>query len=228
MVDVGTSLVGDPRPFRRVHDHPLALDERPSAPGVDHEQTDPPDVADVGPAVAAGILVGGLGELVEDGTGVAVAGLHAGPQLVLRERVGREVPEMLVDPVGPEGADDPVVPPRQLALGLLPRQRGVPVVGHVVIVEDHRRGHRGEQPAQARVQPRDAVQPRELLEVGELVLGRARPRSLAPDDLADLVGHLVGVDLVPGEEEQVGQSLQGRADRSRRARGARRFRASAG
>ena len=88
----------------------------------------------------------------------------------------RQVAQVLVDPVGHVGADDPLVPPGLAADRVHPGLRRVPVVDHVVVVEDHRAGHGGDQPADGRVAPRVPVQPRVLLEVGDLV-GRAAVRS---------------------------------------------------
>ena len=52
---------------------------------------------------------------------------------------------------------------------LLPVERGVPVVADVVVVEDHRAGHGGEQPAVRGVGPRQPVELGVLLVVLELV-----------------------------------------------------------
>ena len=76
---------------------------------------------------------------------------------------------MLVDPVGHEAADDPLVPPAA-ARGCPRTQspRGVPVVVDVVVVEDHRRRERREQPADGGLGPRVAVE------------ARSTPRSRRP------------------------------------------------
>ena len=58
----------------------------------------------------------------------------------------REVPEVLVDPVRRQRALDALVPPRLGAHLLEPLDRRVPVVVHVVVVEDHRDADRREQP----------------------------------------------------------------------------------
>ena len=110
-----------------------------------------------------------------------------------------------------------------------PRLRRVPVVVDVVVVEDHRRRHRREQPADVRLRPRLAVQPRVLLEVGD---GLAR-RHLGVAARADVLAHarrdLVGVDLVAEQHERVRpvvRVLPGTC--GRRARAARRPRGPSG
>ena len=50
----------------------------------------------------------------------------------------------------------------------------VPVVVHVVVVEDHRRGHRGQEPADHRLGPALAVEPRVLGVVEHALAGRLR------------------------------------------------------
>ena len=59
-------------------------------------------------------------------------------ELVLGQLGRRQVAQVLVDPVGRQRADDPLVPP-VLGLHVMPPGlRGVPVVPDVVVVEDHR------------------------------------------------------------------------------------------
>ena len=60
------------------------------------------------------------------------------------------------------------VPPHLLH----PAPGDVPVVVDVVVVEDHRRRHRREQPADVGVRPRLSIEARVLLEVGDLLAGR--------------------------------------------------------
>jgi hypothetical protein len=81
----------------------------------------------------------------------------------------------------------------------------VPVVVHVVVVEDHGRRHRGEQPADRRVAPRLPVEPGVLLEVGDLVERGVGVPLLAPllDELERARRHLVRVDLVAEKHERV-------------------------
>ena len=85
-----------------------------------------------------------------------------------------------------------------------PEPRDVPVVVHVVVVEDHRRRHGREQPADVRVRPRLAVEPRVLLEVGDLLAGLDVGAAPAPDELERLRRHLVRVHLVAEEQDRVG------------------------
>ena len=104
-----------------------------------------------------------------------------------------------------EPADDALLPPRQPVHVLAPRPRGVPVVVHVMVVEDHGGRHGGQQPAHLGVLPRLVVEPGVLLEVRDL-RARARP-DVAPggDCTPRLLGELVGVDLVAEQQQQVRQ-----------------------
>ena len=111
---------------------------------------------------------------------------------------------MLVEPVGHEGAGDPGVPPRLLAHIADPFGGDVPVVVDVVVVEDHRRGHRREQPANIRVGPRLAVETRVLLEVRNLLPRRLPHVAPGLDELRRSGRHLVGVDLVAEQEQRIG------------------------
>ena len=88
---------------------------------------------------------------------------------------------MLVEPVGHEGAGDSVFPPRERPHLGDPRLGDVPVVSHVVVVEDHRRGNRCEQPADVGIRPGLPVEARVLLEVGDLLTRRLGRVSLRPD-----------------------------------------------
>jgi hypothetical protein len=111
---------------------------------------------------------------------------------------------VLIEPVGHERAGDPFVPPRQGAHLLDPRLRDVPVVVDVVVVEDHRRRHSREKPADVGIRPGFAIQLGVLLEVGDLF-----PRWLADVPArADEGGHFrrdfVHVDLVAQEQQAVG------------------------
>ena len=110
---------------------------------------------------------------------------------------------MLVEPVAREPADDPVVPPAGGAHVLDPGPRRVPVVVDVVVVEDHRRRHRREQPADVRLRPRVAVEQRVLLEVRDLLARRDGDVAALADLLDDLGRDLVGVDLVAEQDERV-------------------------
>ena len=82
---------------------------------------------------------------------------------------------MLVDPVAGDAADRAPVPPGALAHLLDPGVGDVPVVGHVVVVPEHRGRDVGEEPADQRLAPALLVEPGVLLEVGDL-LARAACR----------------------------------------------------
>ena len=105
--------------------------------------------------------------------------------VVLRQVLRRQVAHVLVQPIRHEAADDPLVPPPGRAHRPHPRDRRVPVVVHVVVVEDHRRGDGGEQPADVRLRPRLAVQQRVLLEVRDRLPRRHRGVPVR----ADVVAH---------------------------------------
>ena len=84
-----------------------------------------------------------------------------------------------------------------------PVDRRVPVVEDVVVVEDHRRGHGREQPADRRLAPRLAVEPRVLLEVGDRLVRRDLGVAARADELLDVGRDLVGVDLVAEQQQRV-------------------------
>ena len=88
---------------------------------------------------------------------------------------------------------------------LAPRQRRVPVVAQVVVVEQHPGRHGREQPAHRRRRPRLVVQPRVLLEVLDLLddVRIALPVRLAQAS-QDLVRRVVGVHLVTEQQQDVG------------------------
>jgi hypothetical protein len=78
----------------------------------------------------------------------------------------------------------------------------------VVVVEDHRRRHGREQPADRRARPGLAVELRVLLEVGDLLAGRladVAPLRMTRASRRDLVG----VDLVAEQQIRCGQSSTG-------------------
>ena len=118
-----------------------------------------------------------------------------------------------------------LVPPGLGAALLDPGPRGVPVVVDVVVVEDHRRGDGGEQPADHRVAPGLVVEARVLLEVGDLVAGRLVGPRRERMNARGLGRDLVGVDLVAEHEQRPAASRPDRggacerpAPRARRAR----------
>ena len=123
---------------------------------------------------------------------------------------------MLVGPVGDEGPRDAVVPPGLRAHLLEPFERDVPVVVDVVVVEQHRRAHRGEQPAHRRLRPCLAVKARVLLEVGDLLPGGLGDVAAGADELLRRGRDLVGVDLVPEHEQHLGPLLAGLPDHPKR------------
>ena len=191
-------------------DRALAVLQDPRRTGVDDDQARVrAELAGVAPPVGGGLLVGPLGERVEQLGGVVlvrVVGVLGDPlpDLVLGALGGRHVAEVLVDPVRAEAGDDPVVPPVGGLHLVPPRLRGVPVVADVVVVEDHRAGQRREQPAVGRVGPGELVEVGVLLPVLELGPGRLLDAAAGLDELLHLVGGLVGVHLVAEEQHQVG------------------------
>ena len=79
----------------------------------------------------------------------------------------------------------------------------------VVVVEDHRGGHAGQQPAHLGVGPRVAVEPDVLVEADDLVVGPVRVAVASPGDAAAVLrGQLVGVDLVAEQQQRVGPLLR--------------------
>src|SRR4028118_1281897 len=90
-------------------------------------------------------------------------------KLISFEFLGREVAEVLVNPVGGEASEDLLVPRGKGSHLLDPGFGDVPVVGKLMVVKDHRRRHGREQPADGWVLPRISIQARVLLEVGRRV-----------------------------------------------------------
>ena len=136
---------------------------------------------------------------VEDAVVVGVGG----------QFLGGEVAQVLVDPVGRQRRADPLAPPRLLGHLLAPYLRGVPVVVDVVVVEDHRGGDAGHQPAHLGVGPGVAVEPDVLVVADDLVVGPVRVVVAAPGDAAAVLrGELVGVDLVAEQQQRVGPLLR--------------------
>jgi hypothetical protein len=144
---------------------------------------------------AGGLAIGAEGELLQELLGV-LGRLHAVEERVIPVRVGREVPEVLVDPVRRQRALDVLVPPVVRAHLLEPRLGDVPVVVDVVVVEDHRCRHRRHQPADGGLAPALQVEPRVVLEV-EDALARALVRvPFRLDEGQRGRGDLIRVDLV--------------------------------
>ena len=176
----------------------------------------------VAPPVGRGLLVDTVGQVVEHlGQVELVVVLVPGdplPDLVLVALRRRHVPHVLVDPVRRQAGHDALVPPRGLLDLLLPGVRRVPVVAHVVVVEDHQARQCRQQPAVQRVAPGQRVEVGVLLVVLELLAGRLGDVAPVRDEPLHLLGGLVGVDLVAEEQDQVrparvlvGRHLQGEA-----------------
>ena len=96
-----------------------------------------------------------------------------------------------------------------------PRLGDVPVVDHVVVVEDHRARHGREQPADVGVAPGLAVELRVLLEVGDLEPRRLVDIAPAAHEGARLDRRLVGVHLVAEQQQAVGPLLPTRLQTTR-------------
>ena len=110
---------------------------------------------------------------------------------------------MLVHPVRGVAADDPIVPPRLGGHHAAPRQRRVPVVAQVVVVEQHAGRDGRQQPTNGRRCPGLVVEPGVLLEVLDLVddVRIAIGVGLAQSG-HDVVGGLVGVHLVADHQQR--------------------------
>ena len=179
--------------------------------GVDDHQRAVAQRAGVAPAVGLGVRVGPLGQGLEFGSDVQLARRPGGrvcgdqsPHLVLCELARREVADVLVDPVRRQTGDDPLLPPARRPHLLAPGPRGVPVVANVVVVEDHRRGHRGQHPADELVAPGDPVELavlHEVLDLGAGRLGQVPPPGHERIQLGMWRG--VGVDLVTQVQQQI-------------------------
>lgn len=111
---------------------------------------------------------------------------------------------MLVHPVGHQAAEYALAPPRRRAHPGQPGGRGVPVVDHIVVVEDHAAGDRGQQPADLRVEPGLVVEVGVFLVVGDLLPRRLGEVAAAGQYLRGRLGGLVGVDLVTQQEQHIG------------------------
>ena len=132
---------------------------------------------------------------------------HLLPQLVLGEFGRGQVAQVLIDPVAHVGGADPLRPPRLGLVVAAPGGRGVPVVVHVVVVEDHRGGDDGQQPAHRGLGPGFPVEEAVLAEVRDLVAGRFGRVAVLLDELARGRPRVVGVDLVADQQHQVGPPL---------------------
>ncbi len=91
-----------------------------------------------------------------------------------------------------------------------------------MVIDDHRAGHRGEQPANRRVTPRFTVEPRVLLEVGDLLAGLGAGGAPSTNEGAGLRRGVIGVDLIADHEQQR-RPLAARLARQSRSQGAERI-----
>jgi hypothetical protein len=159
----------------------------------------------VAPAGAVRLLVGAFGELVDDVPGIAVGVQDVPVDGVLGALLRRHVAQMLVDPVRAEPAGDPLVPPRLGAHVFEPGLGGVPVVPDVMVIEDHKRRHGGQQPTDhVVVGPGQVVEPGVLLVVGDLQAGRLAGVAAGLHELPHLRPGLIRVHLVADHQQQVG------------------------
>ena len=238
MVDGAGALVGDPVEFGAVDDPPGGLVEHPRVAHVDDHQPDAPDVAHDAEAVVVHAGRGQRGSRRPAVHHLATVG-HGG-QLV-QQALGadgrrRQVAEVLVQPVGDQAVAHVVRPPRPGLGALDPCPRDVPVIGHLVVVEDHDARHRRQEPALEVLGPRLLVQPGRLLEAadeirGQILIGRRLGPIGAPagDALPRRRGGVIGVHLVAEEHGEVGPFLGRSAGHPRsRTRRARRRRARGG
>ena len=185
--EAALQLLVQPLPLGGIDERAGGGREITRRPGVDDDQADVAEVAAVAEAVGARLPVDPVGEGVQRvahvrlvGTGVRDDPL---PDLVLRTLGGREVAEVLVHPVRRQPGDDAAVPPRRGLHLLLPVQRGVPVVAHVVVVEDHGARHGRQQPPVGVVRPCEPVQVRVLLVVLQLLARRLADVAPIADEL---------------------------------------------
>ena len=172
-----------------------------------------PSGAGVAPPVRRRLGVGPGGERVDPRREVELVGGARRPRARRPPRqtsscassAGREVAQVLVHPVRPEPRDDPLLPPRRRADLAPPRPRGVPVVADVVVVEDHRRRHGRQHPADHLLAPRQPVELGVLDEVLDLQARRLVEAAPRGHELLELlVRGGVGVDLVAEQQQHVG------------------------
>jgi hypothetical protein len=167
VVDTAGEVLVGPAPLVLGEHGAPARVEHPGVAGVDRHQPGPAQVAVVAGAPAALSPVGPAGMLAQHPGGVRHP-LHLAVDRVGGQLLRCEVAEVLVQPVAGQPAGDALLPPRPRAHVRHPRGGDVPVVADLVVVEDHRRRHGRQQPADRRVAPRLPVQPRVLLEIGDL------------------------------------------------------------
>jgi hypothetical protein len=201
VVEVAADRVAEPLPLLVVEHEALALAEHPARATIDPDEARAAEVAAEAPAAALPRAVRLEREAAEERPGV-VRLLRPFEDLVLAKLRRREVPEVLVEPVGHERAHDPLVPPRLRPHPRHPVVRDVPVVVDVVVVEEHRARDGRQEPPDRRVLPRLPVEARVLLEVGHLLVWRLRRVAARADELERPRRDLVRVDLVAHEKDR--------------------------
>ena len=207
-VVVGAARVlGDPLPLLLVDHVALAVGEHARGARVDHDE---PRAAEVAVEREAARRPARDRPRVRTRAGGARRRRRRGElgeQRLLGQLGRAQVADVLVDPVRHERAGDALVPPGRGADVAHPGLGDVPVVVHVVVVEDHRARHGRQQPADVGIAPGLAVEPRVLLEVGDLLARRPARVAARADERARLLGGLVGVDLVAEQQQAVGPFL---------------------
>ena len=174
VVEVAGEVLLDPLPLVVVEHRAPALLEHASRARVDHDQPGAAEVAAVAPASARGRSVGARAR-TRSRSRPAVVGVLA-PRSAGRRRRGSSARGCRCAGRSSRTRAPATMRSAHQSVGahlLDPALRDVPVVVDVVVVEDHRRRDRGQQPADGRVAPGLPVEPRVLLEVG------ARPRPAA-------------------------------------------------
>src|SRR5690606_29469367 len=166
------------------------------------QQPDPPEVTPVAPADGRRVGLGVGGEGAQH-VGAVRALPHGRVDGVGGQLARREVAQVLVHPVRHQAAEHPLPPPRGGAHVLDPGGRGVPVIDHVVIVEDHAGGDGGQQPAHLRVEPGLVVEVGVLLVVRHLAARGLAQVAAGGEPGAGGLGGLVGVHLVAQQEQHV-------------------------
>ena len=203
-------LVGEPGHLGLVQHRAVAASHHARGTGVDHHEPGGAEVPGVRPAVGVRLLVHAGGEVVEQVGDIRVrlgplTGHDLAPDLVPGAFGHRQVPQVLVHPVGAQGRHDPLVPPVGGLHLLAPGRGGVPVVADVVVVEDHQRRQGGQQPLHPRLGPRQPVEVGVLLVVGQLLPGPLVQGAAGGDELLHRLAGGVGVHLVAEQQHQLRQ-----------------------